>query len=157
MRPIGPTPQAASVVPVTPPNSIPNPNTPVLERTSASPGSQPWLHALNVFVPGKPVCGNFSQTEFDKLEKKKQQLREQCRQGRKMMAVFARQLLHQEQKVSNLEKRLENISRRQGLMLDREARALGELEANAPLPDEPEQQVMGFEDNFFLADDPNLL
>ncbi|KAK5289096.1 hypothetical protein LTR99_011273, partial [Exophiala xenobiotica] len=101
--------------------------------------------------------GNFSQTEFDKLEKKKQQLREQCRQGRKMMAVFARQLLHQEQKVSNLEKRLENISRRQGLMLDREARALGELEANAPLPDEPEQQVMGFEDNFFLADDPNLL
>ncbi|KAK5191317.1 hypothetical protein LTR92_009036 [Exophiala xenobiotica] len=73
------------------------------------------------------------------------------------MAVFTRQLLHQEQKVSNLEKWLENISRRQGLMLNREARALGELEANAPLLDEPKQQVMGFEDNFFLADDPNLL
>ncbi|KAK5227268.1 hypothetical protein LTR72_003258 [Exophiala xenobiotica] len=112
----------------------------------------------NICQSGEPAMAPCPQcTEFDKLEKKKQQLREQCRQGRKMMAVFARQLLHQEQKVSNLEKRLENISRRQGLMLDREARALGELEANAPLPDEPEQQVMGFEDNFFLADDPNLL
>ncbi|KAK5312315.1 hypothetical protein LTR93_011379, partial [Exophiala xenobiotica] len=85
------------------------------------------------------------------------QLKEQCRKGRKLISVFARQLLAPEQKVANLEKRLENISRRQNLMLDREARALGELEANPPLENEPEQQVMGFEDNFFLADDPNLL
>ena len=39
-------------------------------------------------------------------------------------------------------------------MLDRESRALGKLVESAPSDDEPDQQVMGFEDDFFLFDDP---
>jgi len=101
--------------------------------------------------------GNFSQTEFDTLEKKKQETRAKCRQGRKMMVVFARQLIKQEQQVANLEKKLADLSRRQDLMLDREARVLGELDAEASSSREPDLEVMGFEDDFFLMDDPNLI
>ena len=39
-------------------------------------------------------------------------------------------------------------------MLDRESRALGEMEESAPSPEEADQEVIGFEDEFFLFNDP---
>ena len=43
------------------------------------------------------------------------------------------------------------------VMVDRESRALGELNELTPAPDEPEQEVMGLEDDFFLMDNPSFL
>lgn len=100
--------------------------------------------------------GNFSQSVFENLETKKQELRQMSRDGRKLMRVFAKQLLLQEKRQAEIEKRLEEINRRQDAMLDREARALGELDEAAAGP-EPESQVMTFEDDFFLFDDPSRL
>ena len=101
--------------------------------------------------------GNFSQTVFDNLERKKQELRQMSADGRKLMRVFAKQLLAQEKKQADLERRLEEITRRQEAMLDRESRALGEMDELAAGSSEPEVQVMGLEDDFFLFDDPALL
>ena len=104
------------------------------------------------------VCdGNFSQTVFDNLENKKAELRRLSKEGRRLMRVFANQLLSQQKKQEDIERRLDEISRRQEAMLDRESRALGEMDDLAPAPGDPEQEVMGFEDDFFLMDDPSLL
>ena len=100
--------------------------------------------------------GNFSQTTFDNLEKKKHELRVKCLQGRKLMRTFAQQLLLQEKQQQKIENQLAEINRRQDAMLDRESRALGEMDELVD-PSEPDQQVMGFEDDFFLFDDPSDL
>jgi hypothetical protein len=100
--------------------------------------------------------GNFSQTTFDSLERKKQELKERSLAGRKMMRVFAKQLLAQQAEQEKIERKLEEISRRQDQMLDRESQALGEMDALVSGAD-PEVQIMGFEDDFFLYDDPNHL
>jgi hypothetical protein len=101
--------------------------------------------------------GNFSQTVFDNLERKKQELRQMSAEGRKLMRVFARQLLAQEKKQADLERRLDEITRRQEAMLDRESQALGEMDAVVVSSGDAEAQVMGFEDDFFLFDDPGRL
>jgi len=96
-------------------------------------------------------------TEFDNLERKKVELTERVRQGQRMMRVFMRQMIAQQKEVADAEKRLSVISRRMDVMVDRESRALGELLEFAPSTDEPDQEVMGLEDDFFLFDDPALL
>jgi len=101
--------------------------------------------------------GNFSQTVFENLEKKKQELRKASLDGRRLMRVFAKQLLAQEKRQEEIERRLEEITHRQDKMLEREARILGELEELAPDPTEPDQEVMGWEDDFFRFDDPSRL
>jgi len=101
--------------------------------------------------------GNFSQTVFDNLERKKQELRKASFEGRRLMRVFAKQLLLQEKRQEKIERRMEEITRRQDKMLERESAALGELSEWAPALDEPDQQVMGWEDDFFLFDDPSSL
>ena len=95
--------------------------------------------------------GNFSQSEFDKLEEKKKELKRQSAEGRRLMVVFAKQLLAQEKRQLNLERKLEVLERRQDSMLEREARALGELTSLAEPGSEP---LVSVEDNFFLQDDP---
>lgn len=72
-----------------------------------------------------------------------------------MMRVFMRQLLKQQNELNDIDKRLAALSRRMDAMVDREAWALGELVEGAPRPDEPDQQVMSFDDEFFLFDDSN--
>ena len=101
--------------------------------------------------------GNFSLTEFDNLDRKKMELEERVRRGQQMMRVFMRQMVAQQKELSDAERRLHEISRRMNVMVDRESRALGELDELAPAPDEPDQEVMGLEDDFFLMDDPNFL
>lgn len=101
--------------------------------------------------------GNFSQTVFDNLERKKQELKKASLRGRRLMRVFAKQLLLQDKQQEEIERKLNEISRRQDKMLDRESRALGEMEELAPSPNEADQEVMGFEDEFFLFDDPARL
>jgi hypothetical protein len=104
------------------------------------------------------VCGgNFSQTVFDNLERKKQELRQRSVEGRKLMRVFAKQLLAQDKRQADLERRLDEISRRQEAMLDRESVALGEMDEVAAESGEMEAEIMGFEDDFFLYDDPSGL
>jgi len=101
--------------------------------------------------------GNFSEAAFDTLEKKRDELRAKSRLGRKQMKVFMRQLLRQQEEVIKCDEKLEEITRRMDAMVDLEARALGELVDSAPDPSDPEQQVMDFDDDFFLWDDPSLL
>ena len=101
--------------------------------------------------------GTFRQTEFDSLDRKRAELADRVRKGQQMMRVFMRQMVAQQKEIENAEKRLQEISRRMDVMVDREARALGELSELAPSAEEPEQEVMGFEDDFFLMDDPELL
>jgi hypothetical protein len=100
---------------------------------------------------------NFSQTVFDNLERKTQELWQMSVEGRKLIHVFAKQLLAQEKKQADLERRLEEITRRQGTKLDRESRALREMDKLAGDSPEPEIQVIGFKDDFFLFNNPSLL
>lgn len=103
-----------------------------------------------------PCDGTFSKSSFDTLEKKKLELQEKSRAGRRLMKVFMRQLMAQEKEVADIEQRLEVIRKRQDVMVDREARALGELDEMAD-SSEPDQEVMALEDDFFLFDDPDFL
>lgn len=103
---------------------------------------------------GMTCGGNFSQATFDRLESKKQELRQQAKQGRKLMVTFARQLLLQEERVAAMEAKLERLTRRQDALLDHEARALGEMDEMAGDSSIAEQQVFDFRDPLLLQDDP---
>ena len=100
--------------------------------------------------------GSFSQAVFDNLEAKKQELRQRSRVGRKLMRTFAKQLLLHEKEQAKLEGQLDEISRRQNAMVDREARALGEMN-EVDADSSPEPVEMALEDDFFLNDDPSRL
>ena len=54
-----------------------------------------------------------------------------------------------------LKKRISALSRYMDAMIDREAWAFNELVERAPRPDEPDQQIISFDDSFFLLDDPD--
>lgn len=106
---------------------------------------------------GMKCSGNFSQANFDKLEVKKQELRKEAEQARKIMRIFAKQLLLQEKKTAALEKRLEQLSRRQDALLDQEARALGMLDDAAEIAGDAEEMVFDVQDPIIRQDDPNHL
>ncbi|KAK5092972.1 hypothetical protein LTS08_008955, partial [Lithohypha guttulata] len=116
--------------------------------------------------------GNFSVTVFDSLEKQKQQLRQQRLKGQQMMRVFRKQMMREQQeflkrmaleqqKLSEqqrqmivLEEKIARLDQRQNQMLDHESRLLGELDEAVAGSEQPELEVMGVEDDFFLFDDP---
>ena len=71
------------------------------------------------------------------------------------MRVFIRQLLKQQSELNNLDRRISLLGKRIDAMVNREAQALGELVTNAPRSNESNQQVISFDDDFFLLDDLN--
>lgn len=106
---------------------------------------------------GQSCSGNFSQANFDKLEAKKQELREEAAKARHIMRVFARQLLMQDKKVADLEERLASLEKRQGALLDQEARALGMLDDAAVVSGDAEEMVFDVRDPVIRQDDPSHL
>ena len=106
---------------------------------------------------GMKCSGNFSQANFDKMEAKKLELRKEAEQARKIMRVFARQLLLQEKKAADIESRLQQLERRQDALLDQEARALGVLEDAAAVAGDAEEMVFDVRDPFIRQDDPSSL
>jgi len=103
---------------------------------------------------GMTCSGNFSQANFEKMEVQKKELQHQVRQGRKLMKLFSRQLLMQQDQVSRLEQRLEQLNRRQDALLDHEARALGVMDE---LAGSSELAEFSFHNPLFLQDDPDNL
>ena len=93
--------------------------------------------------------GNFSKAEFDRLDKKKFELRQQSEAGQTLMAQLVAELLKTQKKVADAERRIAVLHRRQERMADREARALGELEDGGS--SEEEAAVMDV-DPFFWED-----
>jgi len=93
--------------------------------------------------------GNFSKAEFDRLSRRKEELREQSRAGQELMAQLVQELLKTQREVADAERRIGVLVRRQEQMADREARALGELEA----PDEPSADVAVMDVDPFCWDD----
>lgn len=93
--------------------------------------------------------GNFSRVEFDRASKKKEELREQSRQGQELMLALAEELLKTQKRVADAERRIAVLVKRQEEMADREARALGELEEDGSSAD-----LAVMDDNPFLWEDP---
>ena len=116
------------------------------------------------------VCGGFfSKAEFDKLSRKKAELREQSAAGQKMMLQLAQELLKTQKEVADAERRAAILTRRQEEMADREAQALGELDESSdsvvvPSPDKPasdpslptEPLFAIMDDDPFCWDDPSF-
>lgn len=93
--------------------------------------------------------GNFSRVDFDRASRKKEELREQSRQGQQLMAALVKELLETQKKVADAERRIAVLVKRQEEMMDREARALGEME------EEGDSADLGvLDDNPFLWVDP---
>lgn len=93
--------------------------------------------------------GNFSRVEFDRANKKKEELREQSRQGQELMLALAEELLKTQKRVADAERRIAVLVKRQEEMADREARALGELEEDGSTAD-----LAVMDENPFLWEDP---
>ena len=94
--------------------------------------------------------GNFSKAEFDKLSRKKAELREQSREAQSLMMALVQELVKTQKKVADAERRIAVLVKRQEGMADREADALGELDA----PLEPIGEVAVMDDDPFCWADP---
>lgn len=101
------------------------------------------------------VCGgHFSKAEFDRLSRKKAELREKSASGQKLMLQLAQELVKAQKEVADAEKRISILSGRQMDMADREARALGELDDSGSDDAQPEPLVAVMDDDPFAWDDP---
>lgn len=104
---------------------------------------------------GMSCGGNFSQANFDKWEKKREELENQARVCRKLMKVFARQLDAQRKQLEHVQEKIDTIVARRDAMLEHEARALGLMDEMGAEASEVDQ--FDFNDPLFLQDDPEGL
>jgi hypothetical protein len=97
--------------------------------------------------------GQFSQGEFDNLEAQKQRLKKEALDKRAEIARKARELIAAEQQLSQLESRLEGLSRQQSDMVRREVLALESISEMEGYSEEPSSSVLRPEGELVAFDD----
>jgi len=97
--------------------------------------------------------GQFSQGEFDNLEVQKQKIKREAAEQRAEISRKARELIAAEQRLSQLESRLEGLTRQQSDMVRREVLALesiSEMEGYSEEPSSsagrPANELLAFDD-----------
>lgn len=148
-----------------------------LARTIDLLGSYPMAPCTNcarkgqlcVLLKGNARCGNctrknmgcdgqFSEEEFDNLERKKLNLRKRVEEQRQRLAELAQEILRTQSSLGAAEREIEGITRSQSDMVVRHSWVLDALDREEGYsPDEPEPSASGVSSGVVLAFDDEQL